>query len=113
MTHKEIATMVGTIGLPYAYYQFPGDTAVAPPFVCFFYPSSNDFMADGINYQKIEHMVIELYTDNKDFAMEATVENTLAENGIAWNRSESWIDSERMHVTVYEFDVLITSENEG
>ena len=28
MTYKEIATMVGSIGLPYAYYQFPEGTLI-------------------------------------------------------------------------------------
>ena len=67
MTIKEVATMVASIGVPYAYYQFPEGTEQATPFVCFFYSRNNDMKADDANYQKIEHLVIELYTDNKDF----------------------------------------------
>lgn len=111
MTFKEIATMIGSIGLPYAYYQFPEANAVTgPPFVCFYYPHDNDFKADSTNYQKIEHLVVELYTDEKDFAKEATVEGVLAGSDMVWSRSETWIDSEQMHLTVYEMDVVITEE---
>ena len=111
MTFKEIATMISSIGLPYAYYEFPEANAVTgPPFVCFYYPHDNDFKADSTNYQKIEHLVVELYTDEKDFAKEAAVEGVLASNGMVWSRSETPIDSEQMHLTVYEMDVVITEE---
>lgn len=110
MTFKEISTMVSKIGLPYAYYQF-GETGQEPPFICFFYPNDNDFKADNSNYQKIEHLIIELYTDNKDFQLEATVEAILTENGMVWSRSEEWIESERMLEVIYEMDVVITDEN--
>ena len=67
MTFKEISTMIKNIGLPFAYYQFPEGTAEAPPFICFYYSNDDDFKADDSNYQKIEHLNIELYSDEKDF----------------------------------------------
>lgn len=110
MTTQEIATMVASIGLPYAYYQFPDGTGTEPPFLCFMYTGDNDFKADGKNYQKIEHLVIELYTDNKDFALEATVEGVLDANGMVWTRGEEWLDSEKMCMVVYGMDVVITED---
>ena len=67
MTYKEIATMVSSIGLPYAYYQFPEGTGQALPFVVFFYSEINDLYADETNYQRIAKLNIELYTEEKDF----------------------------------------------
>ena len=78
-------------------------------FVCFFYSGDNDFKADDSNYQKIEHLIIELYTDDKDFALEQTVESVLTSHGMVWTRDEEWIESERMLEVVYEMDVVITS----
>lgn len=112
MTTQEIAAMVAAIGIPYAYYQFPEGTAQPTPFVCFYFSGDNDFKADSSNYQKIEHLIIELYTDNKDFELEATVESTLTAHGMVWSRSEEWIDTERMLVVVYEMDVVITPSEE-
>lgn len=109
MTYQQVATMVASIGVPYAYYQFPEGTAVAPPFVCFYFSGSNDLYADDKNYQHIRPLTIELYTDNKDFTLEATVEGVLASNGLTYARSESWIDSERMNMVAYTTDVIITS----
>lgn len=109
MTYPQIATMVASIGVPYAYYQFPEGTAVAPPFVCFYFEGSDDLYADDKNYQIIRPLTIELYTDNKDFSLEATVEGILTSNGLTYARNESWIDSERMNMVAYTADIIITS----
>lgn len=111
MTYKEVATMINSIGIPYAYYQFPDGTGQACPFICFFFSDSNDLAAENTNYQKIRPLNIELYTDNKDFALEETVETVLNSNGLVYDRSESYLDSERMFMVVYTTDILVTEEN--
>ena len=111
MTYKEIATMIESIGLPYAYYQFPNGTDQACPFICFFLDSSNDFAADNTNYQKIRSLNIELYTDNKDFTLEQTVEDILSGSGLVYYREETYLDSERMFMVSYETEIVITEEN--
>ena len=108
MTYQNVATMVASIGVPYAYYQFPEGTEQPTPFVCFYFDGSNDLFADDKNYQKIRPLTIELYTDNKDFTLEATVESILSSNGLTYARSESWIDSERMNMVAYTMSVVIT-----
>lgn len=110
MTYKEVSTMVKSIGLPYAYYQFPEGTAEAPPFICFFWSEDNDLKADNINYQKIERLNIELYTDNKDYENEANIETVLTNNSVVWSKSETYIDSERLYMVLYEADVIVTQE---
>lgn len=110
MTYKEVSTMVKSIGLPYAYYQFPEGTAEAPPFICFFWSDDNDLKADNINYQKIERLNIELYTDNKDYENEANIETVLTNNSVVWSKSETYIDSERLYMVLYEADVVVTQE---
>lgn len=111
MTYRQVATMINSIGIPYAYYQFPDGTGQACPFICFFFSDSNDLAAENTNYQKIRTLNIELYTDNKDFALEETVETVLNSNGLVYDRSESYLDSERMFMVVYTTDILITEEN--
>ena len=108
MTYKQVAEMVGSIGVPYAYYQFPNNTGIAPPFVCFYFESSNDFAADNVNYQRIRPLSIELYTDNKNFTLEQTVENVLNQNGLVYSREETYLDSERMYMVTFMTDIIIT-----
>lgn len=105
--------MIAEIGVPYAYYQFPEDTEQATPFVCFFFEGDNDFKADNSNYQRIEHLIIELYTDSKDFELEQTVESVLRNHGMVWNRDETQIDTEKLYEVVYGTDVIITEVNNG
>ena len=113
MTYEEIATIIAGVGIPYSYYQFPEDTGQQPPFICFYYPDRNDLLADDSNYQKIVSLTIELYTDQKDFDLEETLEAVLAEHGLVYSFDETFIDSEQMHLSTYYTDVVITATTEG
>lgn len=110
MTYKQIATMISNVGLPYAYYQFPDSTPQVPPFICFYYENSDDLYADCKNYQRITELTIEFYSDVKDFYYEGLIEDALTAAGLTYRKSEQFLDSERMHETVYELEVLITKE---
>lgn len=107
MTFKEVSNMVKSIGLPYAYYEFPDGTEQTPPFVCFFFPESDDFFADNQNYVGIRRLYVELYTDDKDFANEAAVEGVLASNNLTYRKVEEYIETERMYQITYEMEVII------
>lgn len=107
MTYKEIANMIKSFGLPYAYYQFPDSAGVSPPFVCFYFPNDLDLKADDLNYQKIEALTIEFYTDNKDFTTEATIEGALNNNGFVFEKTEAFIDSEQMFMVTYQTSAII------
>ena len=111
MTTKEVAQMIAGIGLPFAYDHFePAETPGHPPFICFTYPESDNFFADGGTYQKIKRLNIELYTDEKDPELEEAVEDALDARELTYNSSESYIDSEKMYMVLWETDILITKE---
>ena len=107
MTYREVSEMIAEVGIPTAYYQFPEKTNQQPPFICFYYPSSDDFMADDTNYVDIRPLNIELYTDEKDFAMEAAVEAVLRGRELSYRKTETVIDSERMYMVAYYTEVII------
>ena len=113
MTFKDVAELIDEIGYPSSYYQFPDNTAEEPPFICFFYEGNNDVVADNTNYQKIERLILELYTNYKDFEAEAIVENALNDAGLVYSREESHIDSEKLFMVIYSADVVITREEES
>ena len=114
MTYAEVKTMLdaveisSNVSVPNAYYQFEDDTGIIPPFICFYFTGSRDLYADNTNYQKIDHLVVELYTKEKDFTLEAKLEGVLNSNGLTWSREETHLDDERMYVEVYDMDVIIT-----
>lgn len=112
MTYKDVAEMVDGIGLPFAYDHFPEDDpaqpAPPPPFICFYFDGSDDLAADDLNYQRIRPLTLELYTDNKDFSLEETVEAALNSAGLVFSREETYIDSERMYMVTFLAEVIIT-----
>ena len=107
MTPQEVNTLIASVGIPYAYHQFADDTGQQPPFICFFYGNSNDLAADDTNYARIERLYIELYTDEKDFALEKTIETLLNANNLVFAKEQIYIDSERMHETIYTTDIIM------
>ena len=107
MTPQNIKTMIESVGIPYAYHQFADDTGQQPPFICFFYGNSDDLAADDTNYTRIERLYIELYTDEKDFALEKQIETLLNANDLVFRKEQTYIDSERMHETIYTTDIIM------
>lgn len=109
MTLQEVANIVSSIGLPFAYHHFPENTGQQPPFICYYYPRSNDMIADDTNYQKINELIIELYTDNKDFTLEETVESVLKAHDFVYSMEETYIESEKMYMVVFYMGVIINA----
>ena len=50
-------------------------------------------------------MRAELYTDFKDLASEQKIEDALDAAGIFYNKSETWIDSEKLYEVLYSFNM--------
>ena len=67
-------------------------------------PSSDNFAADGRVYYKISEVRVELYTDIKDVSAEQAVEAVLDRHGIFYEKSETWIDSEKLYEVLYRFE---------
>ena len=106
-TYKGISDLIASIGIPYAYYQFPEGTAEPTPFICFYYSGEGGVYADNINFAKRVDLTIELYTDEKRFDLEQAIETILNENELPFVRYESYIDSEQMILNTYETEVFI------
>ena len=101
---EELLQILEEMGLPFAYHHFAEGESLEPPFVCYLLPGSNNFSADGKVYYKINEVHIELYTDWKDLAVEQGVEAVLDEHGVFYNKSEVWIESEKLYEVLYTFE---------
>lgn len=112
MRKSEIKTMIDGIGLPAAYSHFSRATNQAPPFICYLYDTDDDFMADNANYVNIVPLVIELYTNVRDFDLEDRIKDVLRSNDLAWTLTPEYIDSEQMHMTTFTMEVVINAEEE-
>lgn len=107
MQVTEIKTMLSQLGIPLTYYSFPEKMAPSLPYLVWYFPNSANFDADNRVYKKIEALNVELYTDTKDFDLEAALENILDQFGVVWEKTESYLNSEHMYEVLYETEVLI------
>lgn len=103
----ELLVMLNEMGIPFAYDHFAEGESPEPPFICYLLPQSDHFSADGKVYYKISGVHIELYTDIKDLSVEQKVEAVLDTHGIFYEKSEIWIESERLYEVLYTFEMEV------
>ena len=101
----ELVNMIQEMDIPFAYNHFAEGEAVEPPFICFLLPGSDNFSADGIVYFRINEVHIELYTDVKAPAIENKVEAVLDKHGIFYNKTETWIEDEKLYEVLFSFEL--------
>lgn len=99
----DVLSILAEIGLPFAYHHFAEGESPDPPFICYLTPGSDNFAADGKVYYKIDEYHIELYTDRKAPELEDSVEAVLDGHGVFYDKSEVWIESERLYEVMYSF----------
>ena len=105
LTYTDIVAMLEETGLPYAYYQFAEGESPPPPFVIYLSYGSHNFSADGVVYQKVNQLAIELYTSKKDPDTEELLEDVLDTHELFYDKTETWIESEKLYEIVYELEV--------
>lgn len=110
MKISDIKDMLAETGVPATYLQWNEPEVPPLPYICWQLPSSENFAADNKVYQQVEQLVIELYTEARDFALEKIITDVLDSYELVWDRDSTWIDSEAMNETTFTADVLIEPE---
>ena len=103
----ELISILKETGIPFAYDHFAEGESPEPPFFCYLLPASDNFSADGKVYYKISGVNIELYTDMKDLSAEQKIEAVLDKHGIFYNKTEVWIESEKLYEVLYTFEMEV------
>ena len=101
----KLLEIISKIDIPSAYDHFSENESPSPPFITYLIPGSNNFSADGKVYFRFSEVHIELYTDEKNPETERLVENILDAHGIFYNKSEVWIESEKLYEVLYTFEL--------
>ena len=108
MTLNDIYTILKATGYPVAYSHFTGTTTTPlpiPPYITYLSAYSSNLMADNKIYKKIDNLQIELYTNKKDLTAEKKLEDILDNNDIAYDSTETWIDTEKLFQKIYEISI--------
>ena len=101
----KLLEMIAEMGIPSAYDHFAEGESPPPPFITYLLPGSGNFPADGRVYFRITEAHIELYTDEKDPAVERKVEAVLDSHGIFYDKTEVWIDTEKLYEVLCSFEM--------
>ena len=107
MTHEEVMQMLAELDIPFAYDHFAEGESPDPPFICYLLPQSDNFSADGKVYLKVSSVNIELYTDSKELDVEQKLEAVLDTHGIFYDKTEVWIESEKLYEVLYSFEMEV------
>ena len=106
MDAQDLGDALDATGYPVRYRAFK--SAQEPPFIVYLFTNSADLMADNENYQPLSDYQVELYSEVKDLVAEAAVEAALKGLGLAWAKSEAYIDTEQMVEILYEVRIVET-----
>ncbi|MDO5018814.1 MAG: hypothetical protein Q4E02_05880 [Lagierella massiliensis] len=109
---KKLISLIEEMGLPYAYSHFAKGESPKPPFLVYLFPKNRHFGADGVVYYKNTEVDLEVYTDKKDLALERKIEGILDREQIYYEKSEVWIESERLYEVLYEFTIDLNDKEE-
>lgn len=107
----KLLEIIKDIGIPNAYHHFAEGESPEPPFLIYLLPASDNFSADGRVYFKANEVHIEIYTDYKSPDIEKKVEAVLDKHGIFYNKSDVFIESEKLYEVLYIFEM--EEENHG
>ena len=103
----DLVKLLEETGIPFAYDHFAEGESPDPPFICYLLPQSDNFSADGKVYLKVSSVNIELYTDSKDLSVEQMLEAVLDMHGIFYDKTEVWIESEKLYEVLYSFEMEV------
>jgi hypothetical protein len=107
MDIKGLRTVLNSTGLPVVYHSFQssGLKVKQPPYIMYYLKNSDNTGADNKVYYKRNHYNIELYTNKKDIAAEQKLEDAFDSASIFYEKTESYIDEEKMFDILYEIEI--------
>ena len=106
MNLTDLRKLLEQTDLTVQYRAFKEGQAPSPPYILF-YEEDNDgtIKADNFNYYPVKNVVVELYTDEKDIALEEKLETIFDDNGFEYDSYEAYLDTENMFEKAYEITI--------
>lgn len=106
-----LAEILSQTGLPVARGGFKKPQS--PPYIVYVFSHSSNFTADSKVYLKRDHYQIELYTEKKDTALEENLEGSFDSHGLVYDKTETYLESEKLIEVLYEIQLIGGQTNAG
>lgn len=115
MTLSDIATMLTETQLDFCYYSYPIGSAPSLPYLVYFFPGSDDFIADNQNYVDVRRLTIELYMElmDIDFTKAKAVEDVLKAHNLVYTVSNDVITSDQLYRVTFESEVILSANQQS
>lgn len=103
MDEAKMRELLNSSGIPFVYHIWKNPPAL--PWGVYRFSNTSEMYADGILFFVVRQYQIELYTDKKQPEVEQKLQDVLTHAGIAFSKSETYIESEQMYQILYECEV--------
>lgn len=103
MSEKELYDILVTMKIPVAYdhfEQYP-DSKVTLPFIIYRNNDSFTQKAEDTTWLRINNYIVDLATEKKDTALEATLENLFTTYNLPFDKEEDYLEDERIYQIRY------------
>lgn len=107
MTFTEFTTMLQQLDIPVTYLKWPLLQEPSLPYIVYEIPTSTSDTSDNITWAEISDPQIELYTQERDFALESRIKALLTQYGIPFSTDAGYYESENMHQTTFYLQEVI------
>lgn len=105
MTLPELKKMLGALGIPLTYLKWAPGQVPELPYLLYYADEDIGFYADDTVYSEGYAVTIEVYSEQKDLALEERVKKLLKENHLPYESYEDYLDSEEMFLKAYEIQI--------
>lgn len=108
MDERKVRTLLEQSGIPFRYHHWnktPNSKPPPIPFGVFVFYGSNNLIADSAVYHKGHRVRAEIYTEVHDPVVLSNFEKVLDSAEIPYQSDETYIDTEKMYVNIYELEV--------
>ena len=98
-----VADVLESTGVPFRYRKFKGEEIKPPPYITYFLATEHHYGSDERNLLQDTHVIIDLFTAEKDFELEAHIDLQLA--GFEFTKNEDYEYSDEIFRVTYELDI--------
>ena len=110
MNQLQFVQLLNTLDIPSVYDH--ADVGQTLPFIAIHITQPENFAADNAVYCEKWNVRLDLYTVFKDLASENKIKKLLNDNGIFWERTETYLDTEKCWEVEFEFDIIGNDDTE-
>lgn len=102
---EELYALLQTTNIPVVYRAWTGQDVPPLPWLCYLETNSDNFGADNVVYSSAQEILVELYSAQKSPELEDRVEAVLTGAEIYWEKTETYIESQRCYQVAYDITV--------